>query len=35
VALLAEKGYELQELRAFDMFPNTHHVEAVARFVRR
>ncbi|MEY4533481.1 MAG: hypothetical protein RI926_1250 [Actinomycetota bacterium] len=34
VALLAEKGYELQELRAFDMFPNTHHVEAVARFVR-
>ena len=34
VALLAEKGYELQELRAFDLFPNTHHVEAVARFVK-
>lgn len=34
VALLAEKGYELHELRAFDMFPNTHHVEAVARFVK-
>ena len=34
VALLAEKGYALQELRAFDLFPNTHHVEAVARFVK-
>lgn len=34
VALLAERGYELQELRAFDLFPNTHHVEAVARFVK-
>ncbi|WP_312855106.1 class I SAM-dependent RNA methyltransferase [Agromyces agglutinans] len=26
-----EHGYELEELRAFDLFPNTHHVEAVAR----
>ncbi|MDH6531838.1 tRNA/tmRNA/rRNA uracil-C5-methylase (TrmA/RlmC/RlmD family) [Aurantimicrobium minutum] len=34
VALLAERGYQLEELRAFDLFPNTHHVEAVARFVR-
>jgi tRNA/tmRNA/rRNA uracil-C5-methylase (TrmA/RlmC/RlmD family) len=33
VALLADSGYELRELRAFDLFPNTHHVEAVARFV--
>jgi tRNA/tmRNA/rRNA uracil-C5-methylase (TrmA/RlmC/RlmD family) len=31
---LRAKGYELDELRAFDLFPNTHHVEAVARFVR-
>lgn len=34
VALLAERGYKLEELRAFDLFPNTHHVEAVARFTR-
>ncbi|MFC0682030.1 class I SAM-dependent RNA methyltransferase [Lysobacter korlensis] len=33
--LLAEKGYELRTLRAFDLFPNTHHLEAVASFVRR
>lgn len=33
--LLAEAGYELEQLRAFDLFPHTHHVEAVARFVRR
>ena len=30
VALLAGHGYELRKLRAFDLFPNTHHVEAVA-----
>ncbi len=34
VALFAERGYHLEELRAFDLFPNTHHVEAVARFVK-
>ena len=33
--LLRETGYELRTLRAFDLFPNTHHVEAVASFVRR
>lgn len=33
-AFLRERGYELAALRAFDLFPNTHHVEAVARFVR-
>jgi tRNA/tmRNA/rRNA uracil-C5-methylase (TrmA/RlmC/RlmD family) len=33
-ALLAERGYELTDLRAFDLFPHTHHVECVARFVR-
>ncbi|PWC04798.1 class I SAM-dependent RNA methyltransferase [Agromyces badenianii] len=31
VGLFRESGYELDELRAFDMFPNTHHIEAVAR----
>ena len=31
VGLLRERGYELLALRAFDLFPNTHHVEAVAR----
>ena len=34
VAVLDGVGYKLQELRAFDLFPNTHHVEAVARFTR-
>jgi tRNA/tmRNA/rRNA uracil-C5-methylase (TrmA/RlmC/RlmD family) len=34
VGLLRERGYELVSLRAFDLFPNTHHVEAVARLVR-
>ncbi|GAA1749705.1 TRAM domain-containing protein [Agromyces humatus] len=31
VGLLRAHGYELEALRAFDLFPNTHHVEAVAR----
>lgn len=35
VALLRERGYELTRLRAFDLFPNTHHVEAVATLTRR
>ncbi|WP_422723831.1 class I SAM-dependent RNA methyltransferase [Isoptericola luteus] len=30
VAYLAEHGYALTGLRAFDLFPMTHHVEAVA-----
>jgi tRNA/tmRNA/rRNA uracil-C5-methylase (TrmA/RlmC/RlmD family) len=34
VAVLAELGYRLDGLRAFDLFPQTHHVEAVARFTR-
>jgi tRNA/tmRNA/rRNA uracil-C5-methylase (TrmA/RlmC/RlmD family) len=34
VALFADRGYELTRLRAFDLFPNTHHVEAVATLVR-
>ncbi|MEO8330459.1 MAG: methyltransferase, partial [Candidatus Nanopelagicales bacterium] len=32
VALLADLGYALGELRAFDLFPMTHHVECVAQF---
>jgi tRNA/tmRNA/rRNA uracil-C5-methylase (TrmA/RlmC/RlmD family) len=30
LASFAEVGYELRELRAFDLFPMTHHVECVA-----
>jgi tRNA/tmRNA/rRNA uracil-C5-methylase (TrmA/RlmC/RlmD family) len=30
VAFFAEHGYELAGLRAFDLFPMTHHVECVA-----
>ncbi|GGD19591.1 class I SAM-dependent RNA methyltransferase [Nocardioides daphniae] len=30
VALFAERGYALTALRAFDLFPMTHHVECVA-----
>lgn len=34
VALFAERGYRLGALRAFDLFPNTHHLEAVGTLVR-
>jgi tRNA/tmRNA/rRNA uracil-C5-methylase (TrmA/RlmC/RlmD family) len=34
IGLFAERGYVLDGLRAFDLFPNTHHVEAVARLVK-
>jgi len=34
VALFAGHGYTLKSLRAFDLFPNTHHVEAVALLTR-
>ena len=30
VALLNDRGYALQEVEAYDLFPMTHHVEAVA-----
>ncbi len=30
IAFFAEHGYELRQLRAFDLFPMTHHVECVA-----
>lgn len=32
-ALFAGLGYSLTSLRAFDLFPHTHHVEAVGTFV--
>ncbi len=34
VGLFAGLGYELADLRAFDLFPMTHHVEAVAVLTR-
>ncbi|HEX3787953.1 MAG TPA: class I SAM-dependent RNA methyltransferase [Pseudonocardiaceae bacterium] len=34
VAGFAEHGYRLAQLRAFDTFPNTHHVECVALLAR-
>jgi tRNA/tmRNA/rRNA uracil-C5-methylase (TrmA/RlmC/RlmD family) len=34
VGFFAERGYVLAQLRAFDLFPNTHHVEAVASLVK-
>jgi len=34
VAVFAEHGYRLRELRAFDLFPMTHHVECVALLER-
>ncbi|GAA2118047.1 TRAM domain-containing protein [Nocardioides bigeumensis] len=30
IAIFAEHGYTVQDLRAFDLFPMTHHVECVA-----
>lgn len=32
--LLTDRGYSLSHLRAFDLFPNTHHFEAVGTFLR-
>jgi len=34
VALFAAGGYQVRSLRAFDLFPHTHHVEIVARLSR-
>jgi tRNA/tmRNA/rRNA uracil-C5-methylase (TrmA/RlmC/RlmD family) len=35
VATFGEQGYALRSLRAFDLFPMTHHVECVAILSRR
>ncbi len=35
VALLAEAGYGPERIEVLDLFPNTHHVETVTRFVSR
>jgi tRNA/tmRNA/rRNA uracil-C5-methylase (TrmA/RlmC/RlmD family) len=35
LAGFAELGYDLHELRSFDLFPMTHHVECVALIERR
>ena len=35
VAIFAEHGYPLTSLRAFDLFPMTHHVKCVAVLSRR
>ena len=32
VSYFAQEGYALTGLRAFDLFPMTHHVECVATF---
>ncbi len=34
VAVLEQAGYALTRLRALDLFPHTHHVEAIGTFVR-
>jgi tRNA/tmRNA/rRNA uracil-C5-methylase (TrmA/RlmC/RlmD family) len=34
VAFFGERGYKLNKVRAFDLFPHTHHVEAVGTFTR-
>jgi tRNA/tmRNA/rRNA uracil-C5-methylase (TrmA/RlmC/RlmD family) len=31
---LSEAGYEITKIRAFDLFPMTHHIESVALFGR-
>jgi tRNA/tmRNA/rRNA uracil-C5-methylase (TrmA/RlmC/RlmD family) len=32
-AYLKDRGFKLQKLRAFDLFPMTAHMECVARFI--
>jgi 23S rRNA (uracil1939-C5)-methyltransferase len=32
--LVADLGYRLRTARVFDMFPHTHHIEALAMFER-
>jgi tRNA/tmRNA/rRNA uracil-C5-methylase (TrmA/RlmC/RlmD family) len=35
IAWFTARGYYLADLRAFDLFPHTHHVEAVACLTRQ
>jgi 23S rRNA (uracil1939-C5)-methyltransferase len=32
--LLGDVGYHPERVEVFDLYPNTHHIEAVTRFVR-
>ena len=32
-AYLRDAGYELDAIRAFDLFPMTHHIECIAKFI--
>ena len=32
---LNETGYHLEDMRAFDLFPMTHHIESIALYVPR
>jgi tRNA/tmRNA/rRNA uracil-C5-methylase (TrmA/RlmC/RlmD family) len=32
---LSEAGYHLEDIRAFDLFPMTHHIESIALYVPR
>lgn len=35
VSLLQERGYALESAQGLDLFPMTHHVETVARFIKQ
>ena len=35
LALFRDHGYDVDAIRAFDLFPSTHHVETVVRLLRR
>lgn len=35
LAILAEQGYQTMEIQPVDMFPHTHHVECVAKLIRK
>ena len=35
LALFRDHGYDVDAIRAFDLFPSTHHVETVVRLIRR
>lgn len=35
LAILSEQGYQTMEIQPVDMFPHTHHVECVAKLIRK